>query len=101
LIDKKDLITKVSTAWAAVLGMDVDEVPLDRGFVETSGTSLRLIMLWERLRPLTERPLRLSDLLRHNTVRAQAALLAGEDRKLPAAVPATDLRVLLGGGGKR
>lgn len=98
MIDKKDLIAKVSTAWAAVLGMDVDDVPLDRGFVEMSGTSLRLIVLWERLRPLTDRPLKLSDLLRHNTVRAQAALLAGEDRRLPAAVPARDLRLLLGGG---
>jgi hypothetical protein len=35
-----------------------------------------LVMLWEELQPLAARPLKLSELFQHGTVRAQAELLA-------------------------
>lgn len=74
-----EFIGPVRQAWAEVLDVeDVTSVPLDANFLETGGSSLLLIMLWEQLDGLTNRDLRVSDLFQHGTVRAQACLLAGE-----------------------
>jgi hypothetical protein len=90
LPEEDDLLTRVRAAWADVLAAEnVTDVPLDANFLETAGSSLLLIMLWEQLHPMTDRTLRVSDLFQHSTVRSQAALLAGEhdrDRTAPAAV---------------
>ncbi|MFF8593301.1 acyl carrier protein [Streptomyces sp. NPDC015220] len=73
------LLDRVRDAWALVLGTeDPAAVPLDTNFLEAGGSSLLLIMLWEELSEQTDRDLRVSDLFEHSTVRAQAALLAGE-----------------------
>jgi hypothetical protein len=88
LSDEDDLVTRVRAAWADVLAAEnVADVPLDANFLETAGSSLLLIMLWEQLHPMTHRTLRVSDLFHYSTVRAQAALLAGDhDRDVPAPV---------------
>lgn len=104
-----ELLTRVREAWAEVLDAgEADLVPLDVHFLEAGGSSLLLIMLWELLTELTDRPLRVSDLFEHATVRAQAALLGagpggGADRPPgAAAVPgAHDRRQLLARGRSR
>lgn len=73
-----ELLDRVRKAWAEVLDVDVANVPVDGNFLEAGGSSLLLIMLWEELEGLTDGDLKVSDLFRHSTVRAQAALLAGE-----------------------
>jgi hypothetical protein len=101
-----ELLAQVRQAWAEVLDSgDPDQVPLDVHFLEAGGSSLLLIMLWEQLTELTGRPLKVSDLFEHATVRAQAALLGagrGVDADRPAAaVPgAHDRRQLLARGRK-
>ncbi|MEV5885048.1 acyl carrier protein [Streptomyces sp. NPDC052020] len=81
------LLDRVRDAWALVLGADdPTSVPLDTNFLEAGGTSLLLIMLWEELSEQTDRDLRVSDLFQHSTVRAQAALLAGEAEPVAADV---------------
>lgn len=76
----EELIGKVAQAWADVLDLDdVSTIPLDVNFLETGGSSLLLIMLWEELSGLTSRNLKVSHLFQHSTVRAQAAFLAGTD----------------------
>lgn len=76
---RDDILARVRRAWADVLGSEsIDSVPLDVNFLEAGGNSLLLVMLWEELQPLATHPLRLSELFRHGTVRAQATLLAGE-----------------------
>ena len=91
---EEDLIEPIRLAWAEVL--DVDHVDADTPFLEVGGNSLLLIMLWERLGELDDRPLKLADLFHHATVRAQAALLAGAAQPAPADVGARDRRRLLG-----
>jgi aryl carrier-like protein len=97
-----DLLERVRVAWADVLAADsVDGVPVDTNFLEAGGNSLLLVMLWEQLRELGDHPeLKLSDLFQHGTVRAQAALLAGNAVGAPAvgapAAGAADRRQLLG-----
>jgi hypothetical protein len=96
-----ELLAQVRRAWAEVLDAgEPDLVPLDVHFLEAGGSSLLLIMLWEQLSELTDRPLKVSDLFEHATVRSQAALLAGADRPPgAAAVPgAHDRRALLARG---
>jgi hypothetical protein len=94
LLSYEEIVASVRTAWADVLAIDdVADVPLDTNFLEAAGSSLLLIMLWERLHPMTDGTLRVSDLFQHSTVRAQAALLAGDlDRDAPAAVGSTSDR---------
>jgi hypothetical protein len=76
----EELIGKVAQAWADVLDLDdASTIPLDVNFLETGGSSLLLIMLWEELSGLTSRNLKVSHLFQHSTVRAQAAFLAGSD----------------------
>jgi hypothetical protein len=76
-LERGDLITQVRLAWAEILdSTSVDDVPTDVNFLEAGGNSLLLVMLWEALQPLATRPLKLSDLFSHGTVRAQARLLA-------------------------
>jgi len=95
------LIDRVRKVWADVLEAD-DPAGLDpdRNFLESGGSSLLLIMLWEDLREFSAVPLRVSDLFQHATIRAQAALLAGEAaaQPAPAAHPAgpSDRRSVLG-----
>lgn len=92
-----DLLDRVRRAWADVLDVEADGVPLDVSFLEAGGTSLLLVMLWEELHELTGHDLKVSDLFQHGTVRAQARLLgapaaAGE----PVATAAPDRSGLLG-----
>ena len=97
-----ELLGQVRHAWAEVL--DAGEpaaVPLDVHFLEAGGSSLLLIMLWEQLSELTDRPLKVSDLFEHATVRAQAALLGGADRPAAAVPGAHDRRQLLARGRTR
>lgn len=78
---ESDLIGQVQKAWAEVLDVDdAASIPLDANFLEVGGSSLLLIMLWEQLDAIGSRSLKVSDLFRHSTVRAQAALLSGEDQ---------------------
>ncbi|RSM46442.1 hypothetical protein DMA12_11735 [Amycolatopsis balhimycina DSM 5908] len=77
-----DLVDVVRKAWADVLARaDVDT---ETSFFDAGGTSLLLIMLLDRLAPLTARELTVADLFRCNTVSSQARLLAGDDRPAPA-----------------
>ncbi len=95
---QEELLPQVRQAWAEVLGSEsVDSVPLDANFLEAGGNSLLLVMLWEQLQPLAGRPLKLSELFQHPTVRAQAALLVdapGAAQPAPAAA-GPDQRALL------
>lgn len=93
-----ELIAKVAQAWAEVLDRDdAASIPLDVNFLETGGSSLLLIMLWEELSGLTSRNLKVSHLFQHSTVRAQAAFLAGADEQRPLTVlGARDRGQLLG-----
>ncbi|MFE0250602.1 amino acid adenylation domain-containing protein [Streptomyces sp. NPDC059010] len=70
---------KIRAIWCALL--DRPEVGLDQPFFEAGGNSLLLIALLERLRGLGAREVAVGDLFSHVTVRAQAALLAGDDRQ--------------------
>ncbi|HET8681326.1 MAG TPA: acyl carrier protein [Micromonosporaceae bacterium] len=79
-----ELLALVRLAWAEVLDVDTaDSVPLDTSFLEAGGSSLLLVMLCEQLQAVTNRPVQVSDLFHHGTVRAQAALLAGGDEQGP------------------
>ncbi|QUQ64653.1 condensation domain-containing protein [Kutzneria sp. CA-103260] len=77
-----DPLTLVHQAWLQVL--NVPEVATDVSFFDAGGDSLLLIMLLDKLMPLTDQELTVADLFRYNTVRRQARLLAGEDRGGPA-----------------
>lgn len=78
VIGEHELLESVRNSWAEVLDMpDPADVPLDTNFLESGGSSLLLIMLWEELHALTSRAIKVSDLFVHSTVRSQAALLAG------------------------
>ncbi|OXM69562.1 hypothetical protein CF165_08585 [Amycolatopsis vastitatis] len=77
-----DFMEKVRRAWADVLVRD--DVDTETSFFDAGGTSLLLIMLLDRLAPLTARELTVADLFRCNTVSSQARLLAGDDRPAPA-----------------
>jgi amino acid adenylation domain-containing protein len=63
----------VRAAWRAVL--DHDEFGLDDNFFDVGGHSLLLVRLQEALGRESSLALTVGDLLRHTTVRAQAALL--------------------------
>jgi hypothetical protein len=91
-----DLLDRVRRAWAEVLDVEVDGVPLDVSFLEAGGTSLLLVMLWEELHELTANDLKVSDLFQHGTVRAQARLLGAPAPSEPVATPAPDRSGLLG-----
>lgn len=91
-----DIVENVRQAWAEVLDVTADQVPLDTNFLEAGGSSLLLIMLWEQLSELTEQRLRVSDLFQHSTVRAQTALLVGGVQDAMAALGTRDRRQLLG-----
>lgn len=84
-----DLVERVRQAWAEVL--DAETVAPDVDFLEAGGSSLLLVMLWEELRELTERDLRVADLFQHRTVLAQAALLATPPDPREPALAATGL----------
>lgn len=75
----EEVVGQVRDVWAEVLGDDAGgEIPLDVNFLELGGNSLLLVMLWEELQPIAGRPLKLSELFHHGTVRAQAELLTGQ-----------------------
>ncbi|WP_306215209.1 acyl carrier protein [Actinoplanes sp. RD1] len=100
-LNEEQLLGRVRSAWADVLEADdPGALDPDRNFLESGGSSLLLIMLWEDLRELSAVPLRVSDLFQHATIRAQAALLAGSAAPAPAPAPqpagATDRRTMLG-----
>jgi hypothetical protein len=86
---QEELLAQVRQTWAEVLGTEsAESVPLDVKFLEAGGNSLLLVMLWEQLQPLAARPLKLSELFQHATVRAQAALLVGTPEAATPARPA-------------
>ncbi|RCG27286.1 acyl carrier protein [Sphaerisporangium album] len=94
-----ELVAQVRKAWADVLGTDsAESVPLDVNFLEAGGNSLLLVMLWEELQPLAVRPVKLSELFQHGTVRAQADLLAD---KPAAAEPTATERPVAAESGQR
>ncbi|MGV9362481.1 acyl carrier protein [Amycolatopsis sp. NPDC003731] len=97
-----ELEERVRAVWAEILDLaDPAALPLDRDFLDAGGSSLLLVMLWEDLRELTDRQLRVSDLFRHSTIRAQAAFLAGtEDRVAAPAGPAARGALLGRAGGR-
>ncbi|GID90936.1 acyl carrier protein [Amorphoplanes digitatis] len=66
-------IELVRELWLEVLGLD--EVADDVNFFEVGGDSLRLVALVERIRARAGQPVRTMDVLRANTVRAQAELI--------------------------
>jgi hypothetical protein len=84
-MNEEQLLDRVRAVWADVLEVeDPSELDLDRNFLESGGSSLLLIMLWEDLHGLSAVPLRVSDLFQHATIRAQAVLLAGAAQTSPA-----------------
>jgi aryl carrier-like protein len=88
-VPHEELIGQVRQVWADVLGVDtVEEVPLEVNFLEAGGNSLLLVMLWEQLQPLAGRPVKLSELFQHGTVRAQVDLLGTVPEAAPAPAPA-------------
>jgi hypothetical protein len=95
-ITDEDLVGQIRAIWADVLGADsVESVSVDENFLEAGGNSMLLVMLWEDLQPLATRPVKLSELFEHGTVRAQARLLAPAPEPAEAA-HGTDRRSLLG-----
>jgi hypothetical protein len=74
------MVEAVRQVWREVLRRDGD-LPADVNFFELGGDSRTLVVLFERLSLLTERPLIAADLFSHSTVRAQARLLSslGQD----------------------
>lgn len=76
--DEETVLGSVRDAWAETLDIESRDVPLDEGFFDTGGTSLLLVLLYERLTAMTTRELRVTDLFRHTTVRAQARLLTAD-----------------------
>lgn len=97
-LTEDQLLDRVRAVWAEVLDADDPErLDPDQNFLEAGGSSLLLIMLWEDLQQLTERPLRVSDLFQHGTIRAQARLLAGAGEEARQQVTgAGQRRALLG-----
>jgi acyl carrier protein len=90
---EQDPLEDVRAAWSEVL--DTPDVPADVNFFDAGGDSILLVVLLDRLNALTGRELEPPDLFQHSTVRAQAALLAGDDGSTAAAsVP--DRSALLG-----
>nr|BFE70490.1 hypothetical protein GCM10020092_037910 [Actinoplanes digitatis] len=71
--DGASRIELVRELWLEVLGLD--EVADDVNFFEVGGDSLRLVALVERIRARAGQPVRTMDVLRANTVRAQAELI--------------------------
>ncbi|MGH3757857.1 acyl carrier protein [Actinophytocola sp.] len=80
-MSEQDLIEQVTAAWVEVL--DTGSVPADVNFFDVGGDSILLIVLLERLNALTDLELEPPDLFQHTTIRAQAALLAGEHASTP------------------
>jgi natural product biosynthesis luciferase-like monooxygenase protein len=71
------LESRIAAIWAEVLNRP--EVGVLDNFFDLGGHSLLAVRLLGRLRALTERELRVTDVFRHPTVRAYAAFLAQDD----------------------
>ena len=68
-----DMVGAVRRVWGDVLRLE--DVPLEENFFDAGGDSRALVVLYERLSALTDRPLEAADLFEHSTVAAQARLL--------------------------
>lgn len=75
---------RVLEAWADVLDIEREDVPLDKSFFEAGGNSLLLLLLSEQLSELTTRELSVGELFQHSTVRAQTELLTTPGAPVPA-----------------
>jgi hypothetical protein len=91
------LESRIAAIWAEVLNRP--EVGVLDNFFDLGGHSLLAVRLLGRLRALTERELRVTDVFRHPTVRAYAAFLAQDDAAATGATttPEGDVR----GAGRR
>jgi hypothetical protein len=88
---------RVLEAWADVLDIERENVPLDKSFFEAGGNSLLLLLLSEHLSELTTRELTVGELFQHSTVRAQTALLTAPAAPAPVTrLGATTRHNLLG-----
>jgi Phosphopantetheine attachment site len=72
-------VERIRSAWAEVLDVPVESVPLDVNFFEVGGTSLLLVLLADVLNESQDEPLDVIDLFQHSTVATQAALLTKVD----------------------
>lgn len=73
----EELTHAVRKIWSDLLGSDPGVVPIDTPFFDAGGDSRRLVVLYERLKALTDTPFPAAALFEHSTVRAQVHLLTG------------------------
>lgn len=76
---RQDLVALVRQAWAEVLDITEDTVPLDVNFFDAGGNSMLLVLLTDVLNDVlttTGATVETVDLFEHSTVTAQAELLA-------------------------
>ena len=72
-----ELTQKLVLAWKNTL--EIDEVPLDKGFFELGGYSMLLYHLQSEIKQLLGKDISPMEILAHPTVRNMAAFLKGED----------------------
>jgi aryl carrier-like protein len=75
-IARQDLVARVRQAWAEVLDITEDAVPLEVNFFDAGGNSMLLVLLTDVLNETGDVWVESVDLFQHSTVTAQADLLA-------------------------
>jgi aryl carrier-like protein len=73
---RHDLVARVRQAWAEVLDITEDAVPLEVNFFDAGGNSMLLVLLTDLLNETGDEDVESVDLFQHSTVAAQARLLA-------------------------
>jgi aryl carrier-like protein len=71
-----ETVARVRQAWAEVLDISEDAVPVDVNFFDAGGNSMLLVLLTDLLNETGDVSLDSVDLFQHSTVAAQADLLA-------------------------
>ena len=71
-----ETVARVRQAWAEVLDISEDAVPVDVNFFDAGGNSMLLVLLTDLLNETGDVNLDSVDLFQHSTVTAQAELLA-------------------------